>query len=78
MEPEELASDARARTAETPSGTSKDIHRYSRVADSTTTSAVDPNFVNDFVNHRFHHRDHIAGVGINYKFGAAAPVVTKY
>jgi hypothetical protein len=32
----------------------------------------------NFVNYRFHRRDHIAGVGINYKFGAAAPVVAKY
>jgi hypothetical protein len=78
VEPEDLAPDPYARTADTPSGTSKDIHRYSRVADSTATSAVDPNFVNDLVDYRFHHRDHVVRAGINYKFGAAAPVVAKY
>jgi outer membrane immunogenic protein len=45
---------------------------------STTFRLVDPNFVNDFVDYRFHHRDHIGRVGINYRFGPPAPVVAKY
>jgi outer membrane immunogenic protein len=45
---------------------------------STTFRLVDPNFPNDFVDYRFDHRDHIARVGVNYKFGPPAPVVAKY
>ena len=76
VEPEDLASDANARTADTPSGTSKHIHRHSRVAASTATSAAAA--VATSSDYRFHHRDHIVRVGTNYKFGAAAPVVAKY
>jgi outer membrane immunogenic protein len=45
---------------------------------SDTFRLVDPNFPNDFVDYRFHHRHHIGRVGINYKIGAPAPVVAKY
>jgi outer membrane immunogenic protein len=45
---------------------------------SDTFRLIDPNFPADYVDYRFHHRDHIVRAGINYKFGAAAPVVAKY
>ena len=45
---------------------------------SDTFRLIDPNFPADFVDYRFHHRDHIVRAGINYKFGAPAPVVAKY
>ena len=45
---------------------------------SDTIRLIDPNFPADFVDYRFQHRDHIFRAGINYRFGAPAPVVAKY
>lgn len=45
---------------------------------SDTLRLIDPNFPAEFVDYRFHHRDHIVRAGINYKFGAPAAVIAKY
>ena len=39
---------------------------------------IDPVSTTDFVDYRFHHRDHIVRAGINYRFGGPAAVVAKY
>ena len=45
---------------------------------SDTFRLIDPIFTDEFVDYRFHHRDHIVRAGINYKFGAPAAVIAKY
>ena len=45
---------------------------------SDTVRLIEPNLPGDYVDYRFHHRDHIVRAGINYRFGAPAAVIAKY